>query len=196
MAPTRQRVDKNTFKPIFRDHWGPFQPRHPRSQDRHGQAVIDQRLGCGPPEAGDPTYRCPHCLEEKRVAFSCKRSVCLSGCKGYVDAWVAHLGRTLYEGVSYRHVVLTRPEALHLAFYRARPLLADLMQGGVAMLSEALSWCTQVTLEAGSVGVLETAGRSGHWHPPRHILMPSGGMTPQKRWREVAYFPVTVLHKK
>ena len=70
------------------------------------------------------------------------------------------------------------------------------MQCGVAMLSDALSWCTKVRREAGYVVVLETAGRSGHWNPPLHILMTSGGMTPQKRWREVDYFPFTVLHKK
>jgi Putative transposase len=70
------------------------------------------------------------------------------------------------------------------------------MQCGVAMLSEALSWFTKVKLEAGYIVVLETAGRSGHWNPHLHILMTSGGMTPQKRWREVDYFPFTVLHKK
>ena len=74
--------------------------------------------------------------------------------------------------------------------------LADLMQCGVAMLSDALSWCTKVTLEAGYVVVLETAGRSGHWTPHLHILMTSGGMTPQQQWREVDSFPFTVLHKK
>ena len=196
MATTRQRVDKDTFKQIFRDHWRPFQQGHPRYQDRHVQAVIDKMLGCGTPESGYTTYLCPHCLEEKRVAFSCKSSFCLSCCKVYVDEWVAHIGRTLYEGVAYRHVVLTMPDALHLEFYRDRPLLADLMQCGVAMLSDALSWFTKVKLEAGYVVVLETAGRSGHWNPHLHILMTSGGMTPQKRWREVDYFPFTVLHKK
>jgi Putative transposase/Transposase zinc-binding domain len=196
MATTRQRVDKDTFKQIFRDHWGPFQQGHPRYQDRHVQAVIDKMLGCGTPESGYSTYLCPRCLNEKRVAFSCKSSFCLSCCKVYVDEWVAHIGRTLYEGVAYRHVVLTMPEALHLEFYRDRPLLADLMQCGVAMLSDALSWFTKVKLEAGYVVVLETAGRSGHWNPHLHILMTSGGMTPQKRWREVDYFPFQVLHKK
>ena len=122
MAHNRQRVDKNTFKQIFRDYWGPFQQRHPRYQDRHVQAVIDKMLGCGTLEAGYTTYLCPHCLEEKRVAFSCKSSFCLSCCKVYVDEWVAHIGRTLYEGVSYRHVVLTMPDALHLEFYRHRTL--------------------------------------------------------------------------
>ena len=196
MATTRQRVDKDTFKQIFRDHWEPFQQHQPRYQDRHVQAVIDKMLGCGTVEAGYTTYLCPHCLEEKRVAFSCKSSFCLSCCKVYVDEWVAHIGRTLYEGVSYRHVVLTMPDALHLEFYRDRSLLADLMQCGVAMLRDALSWFTKVKLEAGYVVVLETAGRSGHWNPHLHILMTSGGMTPQQQWREVDYFPFTVLHKK
>src|SRR5262249_45168786 len=153
-------------------------------------------LGCGTPEAGYTTYLCPHRLEEKRGAFSCKSSFCLSCCKVYVDEWVAHIGRTLYAGVSYRPVVLPMPDALHLEFYRDRRLLADLMQCGVAMLSNALSWFTQVTLEAGSVVVRETAGRSGHWNPPLHILMTSGGVTPQQQWREVDYFPFLMWHKK
>ena len=49
------------------------------------------------------------------------------------------------------------------------------------MRRDALSWFTKVKLEAGYVVVLETAGRSGHWNPHLHILMSSGGMTPQKR---------------
>ena len=64
------------------------------------------------------------------------------------------------------------------------------------MLRAALSWFTQVKREAGYVVVLETAGRSGHWHPHLHILMTSGGMTPQQKWREVDDFPFTALHKK
>ena len=95
MAPTRQRVDKDTFKQIFRDHWEPFQQHQPRYQDRHVQAVIDKRLGCGPPASGYTTSLCPHGLEEKRVAFRCQSRFCLSCCKVYVDEWGAHIGRTL-----------------------------------------------------------------------------------------------------
>jgi Transposase zinc-binding domain/Putative transposase len=195
MVATSQRVDKDTFKPIFRDHWEPFQQRQPRYQDRHVQAVIEKMRGCGTPEAGYTTYLCPHCLAEHRVAFSCQSSFCLSCCQVYVDEWVAPIGRTLYEGVAYRHTVLTMPDALHLEFYRNRLLLADLMQCGVAMLSEALSWLKKVKLEAGYVVGLETAGRSGHWPPPLHILMTSGGGTPQQQWREVDYLPFQVLRK-
>jgi hypothetical protein len=58
MATTRQRVDKDTFKQIFRDYWGPFQQGHPRYQERHVQAVIDKMLGCGTPESGYTAYLC------------------------------------------------------------------------------------------------------------------------------------------
>jgi hypothetical protein len=196
MATTRQRVDKAPCQQLCRAHWEPCQQGHPRSQERHVQTVIDKRLGCGTPEAGYTTYLCPPCLEEKRVAFSCKSSFCLSCCQGYVDEWGAHIGRTLSAGVAYRHVVLPRPDALPLELYRDRPLLAALRQCGGTMLQDALSWLKNVALEAGSVVVLEPAGRSGHGNPPLHILMTSGGVTPQKRWREVDDVPCTVVHKQ
>ena len=79
MATTRQRVDKDTFKQIFRDHWGPFQQGHPRYQDRHVQGVIDKMLGCGTPELGYTTYLCPHCLERIFPPIQSARSP-LSSC--------------------------------------------------------------------------------------------------------------------
>ena len=122
MATTRQRVDKDTFKQIFRDHWEPFQQGPPRYQERPVQAVINTRLGCGTPESGDTAYLCPPCLEENRVAFSCTSSFCLSCGTVYAEEWVAHIGRTLSAGVSYRQGVLPMPDALHREFSRARPL--------------------------------------------------------------------------
>jgi len=55
MATTIQRVDKDTFKQIFRDHWEAFTQHQPRYQDRPVQAVIDKMLGCGTPESGYTT---------------------------------------------------------------------------------------------------------------------------------------------
>ena len=196
MGHNLRRVDTGTFKQIFRDHWVAFPQRYPRYQQRDVQAVIDKRLGCGDPASGSITSLCAHCLEEKRVASSCKSSVCLSCCKVYIDQWVAHIGQTLYERVSYRHVGLTVPKALHLCFYRDRPLLAELMQCGVQMLQDALAWVKRGVLEAGDGVVLETAGRAGHWNPHRHMLMTSGGVTPEQRWLEVDYVPFGVRHTK
>jgi hypothetical protein len=112
------------------------------------------------------------------------------------DEGVSHIGRPLYAEVPYRHVVLTVPDVIRLPFFHDRSLLAALMTCGVQMLGEALSWCNKVALEAGYVVVLETAGRAGNWNPHLHILLTSGGVTPQHRWRAVSYFPYEELHKR
>lgn len=153
-------------------------------------------LGCGDPASGYITYLGEHCLEEKRVACSCKRSFCLSCGKVDIDQWVTPIAQTLYEGMAYRPVVLTVPKALHLFFSRDRPLLADLMQCGVQMLQEAFAKVKRCALEAGYVVVLETAGRASHWHPHLHIVMTSGGITSDQRWLEVDDVPFEMLHKK
>jgi hypothetical protein len=149
MPTPTTHVDKETFKQIFRDHWEAFWQREGHHLRPEVPEVVEKMLGCGDPARGYSTYLCEHCLEEKRVAFSCKSSFCLSCCKVYIDQWVRHIGQTLYEGVSYRHVVLTVPDVLRMPFLHDRSLLADLMQCGVKMLGEALSWFKKCPLEAG-----------------------------------------------
>jgi hypothetical protein len=139
------RVDKATFKQIFRDYGEAFWQRYGHYFDANVCEVVDKMLGCGDLASGYSTYRCEHCQEMKRVAFSCKSSFCLSCCKVYIDEWVRHIGRTLYEGVPYRHVVLTVPDVIRMPFFHDRSLLADLMKCGVQMLSEALSWFKKVS---------------------------------------------------
>ena len=75
-------------------------------------------------------------------------------------------------------MVLTVADVIRMPFFHDRSLLADLMKCGVQMVSEVLSWFKKVSLAAGYVVVLETAGRAGTWNPHLHILMTSGGVTP------------------
>src|SRR4030095_6814127 len=95
MRHNRPRVDKATCKQIFRDHWEAFQQRYPRYQQREGREVSDKMLGSRDPASVYITSLCAHCLEEKRIAFSGKRSFYLSCCKVSIDQWVAHIGQTL-----------------------------------------------------------------------------------------------------
>jgi len=120
MQPPSTRVDKATFKQLFRDHWEVFWQRHSHDLGAEVPEVVAKMLGCGDPASGYSTYLCECCLEEKRVAFSCKSSFCLSCCKVYIDQWARHIGQTLYEGVAYRHVVLTVPDALRMPFFHER----------------------------------------------------------------------------
>jgi hypothetical protein len=56
--------------------------------------------GCGDAAYGYSSYMCFHCgWDEKKIAFSCKSSFCLSCAKAYVDKWVDHIGRVLHPGL-------------------------------------------------------------------------------------------------
>ena len=71
------RVDKATFKQIFRDYGEAFWQRYGHYFDANvrelvpgvGSSFVDKMLGCGDQASGYSTYRCEHCHEVKRVAF-------------------------------------------------------------------------------------------------------------------------------
>ncbi len=193
-------IDKDTFKQIFRDHWDTFTAAN-RSHYGTGyhDEVIQKMLGCGDPEKmGFAQYRCTHCGETHRVAFSCKSSFCLSCAKVHTEQWTDFIGRRMLPGVVYRHIVLTVPEFLRRWFYRnPGVLLSPFMRAGHACLLDVLKTCAKgVDLDIGTVIVLQTAGRPGIYNPHLHILLTEGGITPQNRWKSVSYIPFDLIHRK
>lgn len=192
----RQRMDKEEFKQIFRDHWPAFRKRYPRYQSEEVEEVIEKMLGCGDPANGCATYLCFHCFEKKQVPFSCKSGFCLSCAKVYVDRWVSHISKALYENVSYLHIVLTIPDKLLIYFYRDRGLLGALMRCGSEMFADAASTLKGQRIEPGTVVVLHTSGRSGRWNPHLHILVTAGGLTADERWCAINYLPYSLLRRK
>ena len=51
-------------------------------------------------------------------------------------------------------------------------------------------------LDIGLVVVLQTAGRPGSYNPHLHILLSSGGVTPEGNWHQISYIPYEILHRK
>lgn len=193
-------IDKDTFKQIFRDHWDTFTAAN-RSHYGTGyhDEVIQKMLGCGDPEKmGFAQYRCTHCGETHRVAFSCKSSFCLSCAKVHTEQWSDFIGRRMLPGVVYRHIVLTVPEFLRRWFYRnPGVLLSPFMRTGHACLLDVLKTCAKgVDLNIGTIIVLQTAGRPGIYNPHLHILLTEGGITPQNSWKSVSYIPFDLIHRK
>lgn len=187
---------KEEFKQIFRDHWSEFQRRYPRYETEYYDRVIQKMLGCGDAEHGFMSYRCLNCGEVKRVPFSCKSNFCLSCAKTYTDRWVDYVGKSLFVGVRYRHVVLTVPERFRKWFYRSPGLLSDLMQAGHAFFQDVVSDWLKEAVDVGSIVVLQTCGRSGSYNPHVHILCTSGGMTKDGCWKEFGFIEYGLLHRK
>lgn len=195
----QQHIDKNTFKQIFRDHWDTFTATNPSLYGSgYHDEVVQKMLDCGDPEKmGFAQYRCTHCGETRRIAFSCKSSFCLSCAKVYTDQWADFIGRRMFPGMIYRHIVLTVPKFLHPWFYRnPDTLLSPFMRSGHACLLDVIETCAKIKLDIGSIIVLQTAGRSGNYNPHMHILLTEGGITPQDSWKTVSYIPFDLIHRK
>lgn len=194
----KEHIDKETFKQIFRDHWEIFRAAHRRYDNEYFDEVIAKMLGCGDPkEMGYAQYRCCHCGEGRKIAFTCKSSFCLSCAYAYTDRWTDFIGDRLFPGVVYRHVVLTMPECLRLWFYRNPALLSKLMQCGHECLKDVLQTSKKANLDIGTVIVLHTSGRPGEYNPHLHILMTAGGIDVEKGcWASVGYLPYEILHRK
>jgi len=190
-------IDKKTFKNIFYDHWDSFKKAHPRFDSPDYNDTIQKMLDCGDPEKmGFVQYRCCNCGETRRIAFTCKSCFCLSCGKVYTDRWADFIGRRLLPGVTYRHVVLTMPDFLHVWFRRNPELLSQLMRAANACLEDILKTCSGKKLNIGNIIVLQTAGRSGHYNPHLHILMTAGGINPEGNWQNVSYIPYEIMHRK
>ena len=192
-----EHIDKATFKRIFSDHWTTFTAKYPRYATDDYDSVIRKMIDCGDPNAmGFAQYRCMHCGETLKIAFTCKSSFCLSCAKAYTEHWADFISRRLLPGVSYRHVVLTVPDFLHPTFFQNPDLLPRLIQTGHACLKDTLATSSRQQLDIGSIIVLQTAGRKGNFNPHLHILLTAGGLTSKQDWKNVSYFPFPIFHRK
>ena len=192
----QQRIDKQTFKQIFRDHFKEFQDKYPRYKDEDIEEVVQKMLDCAEEENGYATYRCMECGEEKIVPFSCKSSFCLSCAKIKLEEWLAKVEDILFDEVDYRHVILTVPEDLRIYFYNYPEKLDKLIKCGIEMLKELMKEIHGEEIEFGYIVVLQTAGRSAEYNPHLHIMMTAGGLDDQENWHDIEYIPFNYFHKK
>jgi hypothetical protein len=199
MVADRSR-DWSVFKQSFAEHWDACRHAHPRYQTSYYDGLVAKMLACGNPDKmGDIEYRCLHCGQGKHLgARSCQSSLCLRGAKVYVDNWVSQVSQVLHEGVIYRHIILTVPAMFRTTFYQnAAAVLSALMRCGAQCLDDVYSTVRGKALKGGYSVVLQTHGRNGQYHPPLHVLAPSGGDDSQEqRWAHFPYLPYALLRRQ
>ncbi|ACN15636.1 transposase (IS801 family protein) [Desulforapulum autotrophicum HRM2] len=193
--------DRGVFQEIFLDHWPSFKAKHDGYDDPQYTIPVQKMLDCGKESGGYAEYRCVHCgFDLFRVGFSCKSCFCLSCSKLYVDEFVAQVSKMLHPGVVYRHIVLTLPEQLRQPFYSVRhdgDLLSRLMKTGHQCLEEVVFVALRRNVKIGTMIVVQTHGRSGHYNPHLHIIMTSGGIKEDiDSWFDLRYFKYEIIHKK
>jgi len=188
------REQKNRFKQIFVDGWEDFKRAHPRYQAV--DPVVQKMLGCGDPANGHAVYVCPNCQHRQIVAFSCKSPFCLSCAKASSQQWVTTVQEMVHPGVTYRHLTLTIPEALHRLFYQHPAVLLDgLMQAAHTMMDALVAQLKRQAVKLGYIVVLQTAGRSATYNPHLHVILTDGGLLADGRWQRLGYVPYDLLHR-
>jgi hypothetical protein len=115
-----------------------------------------------------------------------------------VDNWVSQLSQVLYEGVIYRHIILTVPAMFRTIFYQnAAELLNALMRCGARCLDDFYSEVRGKALKGGYITVIHTHGRNGQYHPHLHVIATSGGYDgAQERWEHLSFLPYELLRHK
>ena len=63
-------------------------------------------------------------------------------------------------------------------------------------LKDVFRTAFKIDLDIGLVVVLQTAGRPGNYNLHMHILLSSGGVTPENKWHQISYIPYEILHRK
>ena len=58
----KQKIDKETFKQIFRDHFEEFQKQNPRYNNDYYDEVIEKMINCAEEDSGYAKYFCMHCF--------------------------------------------------------------------------------------------------------------------------------------
>jgi Transposase zinc-binding domain/Putative transposase len=188
------RAQKNRFKQIFLDGWEDFKQNHPRYAAV--DAVVRKMLGCGDPVNGHALYVCPDCQARRVVAFSCKSQFCLSCAKVYGHTWVTTVQAMLHPGITYRHLILTVPQAVWTMIYQhAAELLSGLMLAAQTTMDAVVRQAKRQVVKLGYIVVLQTAGRAASYNPHLHIIMTDGGLRADGSWQRLGYVPYDLLHR-
>ena len=95
---------------------------------------------------------------------------------------------------------MTVPEELRVEFYHRRQegdLLSEFIRCGYDCLEDVVSTAVRQKVKIGTIVVVQTHGRSGHYNPHLHVITTSGGINEETgRWVELGYFPYEIIHKK
>jgi hypothetical protein len=175
VAPAR---DWNVFQPIFAEPWNAFAHAPRRYQTPYSDGLVAKMLACGNPALmGYVAYRCLRCGQgTHRVAMSCQSSLCLRCAQVQVDTGVRQVSQVLHAGGIYRPIILTVPAMFRPSFYQhAAVVVSAFMCCGAQCLDDFYSEVRGKARRGGSMTVLHTHGRTGHYPPHLHLLAPRGG---------------------
>lgn len=184
-----------TIKQILADHWPAFLSTNPNVRDIV-ITEVERVLSCGELQNGYAMYQCPHCGNYKFVPFRCHSRFCNTCGITYQMNRSDSIAAKMIN-CRHRHIVFTIADELRPYFRKDRSLLHVLFQTSAQVISDwSHSLNKKELFEHGMICGLHTFGRDLKWNPHIHMLVTEGAAGSTKAWKNVFFFPFTMLRKK
>jgi len=184
---------------IFRDHgpaWRQANAGHVSLGQLKVMAAIER---CRTAALGGHVARCEDCSHTLIAYNSCRNRHCPKCQGGAARQWLAEREAELLP-VPYYHVVFTLPAAIADIAYQNKSVIYDLLFkiSAETMLTIAAD-PKHLGAKIGITSVLHTWGSALTHHPHVHMIVPGGGIAPDRsRWlacRRGFFLPVRVLSR-
>src|SRR5208283_1265418 len=176
---------------ILSAHWLVYVAKFGRLIPEEQRAAVRAILRCRTPALGGQRYRCD-CGKEHYAYHSCNHRACPRCGRDDAAAWLAQQ-RTRLLPVPYFLVTFTLPEQLREPIRAARqPWYGALLKASAGVLQDLAAQPKYLGAELGLTALLQTWTRDLRYHPHVHLLVPGGGLTPnRRRWvrvKDAAFF--------
>lgn len=187
---------KFTISEILEDHWDSFCEKHSGRIRPAVLSEVGKVISCGDSSKGFAMYTCPDCGKYIIVPFRCHSRFCNTCGVAYQKDRCEVISAKLLN-CKHRHVVFTIAEELRIYFRKDRRLLSLLFQSAAQTFS---AWLTNMNksrkFKTGMVCGLHTFGRDLKWNPHIHMLVAEGALAIDGKWRNINFFPYTMLRKR
>jgi hypothetical protein len=168
---------------IFRRYGPAYQTQYGRKLLPSHHQAIRAMLRCRTPALGGQVYTCQTCQHTRFSYHSCRNRHCPKCQQERTQDWLAQQQGLLLP-VPYFLLTFTVPEALRPVMRRHQKTLYALLFQASAQATQQLAQDPRfVGGQLGLLGVLQTWGRTLHYHPHVHYLVPGGGLDAQGQWR-------------
>ncbi len=170
---------------ILSAHWPGYVAKFGRLIPAEQRAAVRAILRCRTPALGGQRYRCA-CGKEHFAYHSCNHRACPRCGQDDAAAWRAQQ-RTRLLPVPYFLVTFTLPEQLREPIRAAlKPWYGALLKESAGALQDLAADPKHLGAELGLTALLQTWTRDLRYHPHVHLLVPGGGLTPnRRRWVRV-----------
>lgn len=182
---------------IFKLYWQEYYKKHPITPQQY--KTIMSIANCRTASLGGHVDECAECGHTQISYNSCRNRHCPK-CQSFLKAkWIDSRKEELLP-VPYFHVVFTIPEELNMVTYQNQQAVYKILFDAVAgTLLELTADPKYLGAQIGFTDILHTHGQNLMYHPHLHAVVPSGGLTPEgkfKTGKKKFFIPVKVLSRK